>query len=153
MVGKSDEATPVQTEKETLKRFEQAMTGHLFSMSSTPSAPVAPLSYDLIRKVPVDEDLKKRKEEQELSQQDKRFEAEMEQRKIDRELKKAIATLVFRFLAVETFALFLVVLLQGFSPFHFHLEDSTINIFLGATLLQISSMAVIITRHLYPTSS
>lgn len=100
----------------------------------------------------VNEDLKKRKEEQEISQQDKRFESEMEQRRIDRDLKKAIATLVFRFLAVETAALFLIVLIQGFKPWSYHLEDSTINIFLGATLLQISSMAVIITRHLYPTS-
>ncbi|MEO8581933.1 MAG: hypothetical protein ABI425_05170 [Patescibacteria group bacterium] len=101
----------------------------------------------------VDEkDLETLKKRQEIAQQDKRFEAEMEQRRIDRELKKAIANLVFRFLATETGALFIVVLIQGFSPWGFHLEDSTINIFLGATLLQISSMAVIITRHLYPTS-
>lgn len=99
------------------------------------------------------EDLDRVKKQQEISQSDKRFEAEMEQRKIDRDLKKAIATLVFQFLAVETAALFIVVLLQGFGPYNFHLEDSTINIFLGATLLQISSMAVIITRHLYPTSA
>lgn len=112
--------------------------------SSPPSAVVQPFSEQA--------DLEKLKKQQELSQQDIRFASEMEQRRIDRELKKSIATLVFRFLAVETFALFLIVLLQGFRPFNFHLEDSTINIFLGATLLQISSMAVIITRHLYPTS-
>lgn len=98
-------------------------------------------------------ELEKRKRLQELTQQDRRFEAEMEQRKIDRELKKRIATMVFSFLAVETFALFFIIMLQGFTPYGFKLEDSTINIFLGATLLQISSMAVIITRHLYPTST
>jgi len=53
----------------------------------------------------------------------------MEQRRIDRELKKSIATLVFRFLAAETLSLFCVVLMQGFSPLGFKLEDSTINIF------------------------
>lgn len=93
------------------------------------------------------------KKRQEISQSDKRFEAEMDQRKMDRDLKKRIANQVFGFLGIETIALFLVILIQGFRPYGFHLEDSTINIFLGATLLQISSMAVIITRHLYPTSA
>lgn len=99
------------------------------------------------------EDLESLKKRQELTQADKRFEAEMEQRRIDRDLKKSIATLVFRFLAMETLGLFVVVLMQGFRPLNFHLEDSTINIFLGATLLQISAMAIIITRHLYPTDT
>lgn len=99
-----------------------------------------------------DADLQRRRTQLELDQQHERFEAEMQQRKMDRELKKNIATVVFRFLAIETLALFVIVLVQGFSPYDFTLEDSTINIFLGATLLQISAMAVIITRHLYPTS-
>lgn len=103
-------------------------------------------------KTKTEDELEKRKKLQEISQQDKRFEAEMEQHKIDRDLKKRIATMVFSFLAVETLALFFIILLQGFAPFGFKLEDSTINIFLGATLLQISSMAIIITRHLYPTN-
>lgn len=105
-----------------------------------------------VQSIKSDTDLEKKKQEIELDQLDKKFQSEMLQREMDRLLKKNIATLVFRFLAVETFALFFIVLLQGFGPANFKLEDSTINIFLGATLLQISSMAVIITRHLYPTS-
>jgi hypothetical protein len=127
-----------------IKRAQQLFSEQWSLPQSSPSS---------LPSVDENSDLKKRKEEQELSQQDKRFEAEMEQRKIDRDLKKTIATLVFRFLAAETFTLFFVVLLQGFAPWEFKLEDSTINIFLGATLLQISSMAVIITRHLYPTTT
>jgi hypothetical protein len=121
-------------------------------VSAPPLAPPSKRPHLVRGELADEKSLENLKKKQELNQQDLRFQAEMEQRKIDRELKKAIATLVFRFLAVETAALFIVVLLQGFSPFHFKLEDSTINIFLGATLLQISSMAVIITRHLYPTT-
>lgn len=135
-------------------QFQSALTAVRQQVQAQQMTASLPASMPVPPPQPVEEqeDLEKLKKKQELSQQDKRFAQEMEQRKMDRELKKAIATLVFRFLAVETLGLFFVILLQGFAPMKFHLEDSTINIFLGATLLQISSMAVIITRHLYPTS-
>jgi Trp operon repressor len=149
----------VKTTKQQILRTAQAAVKQqeeLQPVALSPSLPAASPSETStpLQTVPLSdqEDLESLKKRQEISQQDKRFEAEMEQRRIDRELKQSIATLVFRFLAVETLGVFIVVIIQGARLGGFHLDDSTINIFLGATLLQISSMAVIITRHLYPTS-
>lgn len=98
-----------------------------------------------------DSELDAEQRRQRMSQEQFRFEAEMEEKKIDREMKKSVAKIIFTFLAIETFAVFIILTMQGFRPLEFQVEDSTLNIFLGATILQISAMAIMVIRHLFPT--
>lgn len=98
-----------------------------------------------------DEDLERESKIQELEQQRQRFETELARLKLDLDLKKATAMRVFTFLGIETLLVLLIVMLQGFKPYGFSLLDTTLNIFVTATVIQISTMAVIITRHLFPT--
>lgn len=99
-----------------------------------------------------DEDLKRERELQELTQQKQRFELELAKVKLDMDLKKATAMRVFTFLGIETLLVLIIVSFQGFRPLGFDLRDTTLNIFVTATIIQISTMAVIITRHLFPTT-
>lgn len=101
--------------------------------------------------IDVEKELDREERRQQMNQEQFRFEAEMEEKKIDRDLKKSVARIIFSFLAVETIAVFGVLAMQGFQPSGFHIEDTTLNIFLGATILQISAMAIMVIRHLFPT--
>jgi hypothetical protein len=78
-----------------------------------------------------------------------RLRSELEDLKIDRELKKTVAKIVFVFLGIESILLFVVLFFQGFAPSEFHIGDRTLEIFLPATIIQISSMAVIVTKYLF----
>lgn len=98
-----------------------------------------------------DEDLERESKIQELEQQKQRFETELARLRLDLDLKKATAMRVFTFLGIETLLVLIIVILQGFKSFGFELRDTTLNIFVTATIIQISTMAVIITRHLFPT--
>jgi hypothetical protein len=91
------------------------------------------------------------REKQKLFQENERFRAEMLKEKLNRDLKKSIATKVFNFLAIETVLVLLIVIMHGLTLFGFRLEEWSLNIFITATIAQISAMAVIITRHLFPT--
>lgn len=98
-----------------------------------------------------DEDLKRERELQEIKQNQAKFEVELERVRLDMELKKSTSKTVFNYLAAETVLVFFIVVLQGLKPYGFSLLDTTLNIFVTATIIQISTMAVIITRHLFPT--
>src|SRR5690554_6574573 len=75
-----------------------------------------------------EKELERLKKRQEIDQQEKRFQAEMDDKRMDQYLKKSVAIWVFGgFLITETLALFCIVIMQGFKDvFPFHLEDSTI---------------------------
>lgn len=78
-----------------------------------------------------------------------RRDAEIEELKTDRTLKERVARFVFDLLLAETGIVLVVLFLQGFGVSGFHINDTTLNIFLPATILQISAMAVIITKYLF----
>ncbi len=65
-------------------------------------------------------------------------------------LKHLVAYLVFFMLIFETLALFALLFFQGFSWQGFSIADATLNIFLPVTIVQISAMAIIITKYLFP---
>lgn len=104
-----------------------------------------------VAEVDFEKELDRRQREQQIDQEQWRFEAEMEEKQIDRDMKQSIAKTIFQFLAVETVGVFIILAMQGLRPFNFQVQDSTLNIFLGATILQISAMAVMVIRHLFPT--
>ncbi len=98
-----------------------------------------------------DQDLEREGKILDLEQKQQRFEIELARVKLDLDLKKATALRVFTFLGIETLLVLIIVMLQGFKPYGFTLLDTTLNIFVTATVIQISTMAVIITKHLFPT--
>lgn len=94
---------------------------------------------------------------QKMAHREKRLEAELEKSKnqikeleIDQNLKITVEKKVFRLLHIETYLLFFILFLQGFNVFSFRINDTTLNIFAPVTILQISSMAIIIARYLFP---
>lgn len=99
-----------------------------------------------------DEDLERQKKIQEIEQASQTHKDTLEERKQERQLRGDVAKRIFRLLVIETIVVFLVLFLQGFKFFGFNLNNTTLNIFLPATIIQISSMAVIITRSLFPGS-
>ena len=95
---------------------------------------------------------------QKMDHRERRLEADLEKSrnqveelKTDRSLKKRVALAVFSLLFVETSALFVILFFQGFSFQDFMINNTTLNIFAPATILQISSMAIIITKYLFST--
>ncbi len=107
-------------------------------------------------KIENEDQLKIAQGRQKMEHRDRRLEAELEKSKnqieelkTDRSLKKKVAKAVFGLLFLETIFLFIILLLQGFSYRCFHIEDTTLNIFVPVTILQISSMAIIITKYLF----
>lgn len=74
---------------------------------------------------------------------------ELEELKTDRDLKKKVACAVFGLLFLETILLFVILFFQGFVYKNFNMHDTTLNIFVPVTILQISSMAIIITKYLF----
>lgn len=93
---------------------------------------------------------------QKMDHRERRLEADLEKSrnqveelKTDRSLKKKVALAVFGLLFIETFALFIIIFFQGFLFYGFMINDTTLNIFAPATILQISSMAIIITKYLF----
>lgn len=85
-----------------------------------------------------------------LRQDKERFRSEMLREQLERDLKRTVAFRVFNFLAVETGLVLLIVMLHGARLGGFQLEEWTLNIFVTATIAQISAMAVIITKSLFP---
>lgn len=111
-------------------------------------------------KIETEEELRAAQMRQKIDHRDKRLGAELERLKnqneeliTDRDLKKKVAKYVFAILGFETLFLCLVLLLQGFSWEGFLIDSITLNIFVPATILQISSMAVIITKYLFTHKS
>jgi len=100
-----------------------------------------------------DQDLERERELLNLEQSKQRFELESERLRLDMALKRMTAARVFTFLGIETLLVLLIVILQGLELFGFELRDATLNIFVTATIIQISTMAVIITKHLFPTEN
>lgn len=96
-----------------------------------------------------DEELRRRAKHQKIEQREQTLQARLADAQIDRELKRDVAEKVFKFLAWETVGLFSIIILQGFGFFGFKITESTINIFSSATIIQISTMAIIITRYLF----
>jgi len=93
---------------------------------------------------------------QRMEHRDRRLEAELEKSKnqveelkTDRSLKKKVALAVFGLLFLETILLFVILFFQGFFYKGFSINDTTLNIFAPVTILQISSMAIIITKYLF----
>ena len=97
-----------------------------------------------------DEVLQKQQKKQELRQSDQIHQDYLEERKNDRLLKEKVAKWTFKLLIAETAIVFAVLFLQGFAWNGFNIHDTTLNIFLPATIIQISTMAIIITRSLFP---
>lgn len=98
-----------------------------------------------------DEELNLETKRQEIKQRDDKFRQELKKTDLDMSLKKSVSIIVFTYLAIETGLVFLIVTWQGLTAWGFDLHDTTLNIFVAATIAQISGMAVIITRHLFPT--
>ena len=103
-----------------------------------------------------DEELVRERELQIIRHADERLRAELErinvelaQLQTDRELKKSVANKVFFMLIGETAIVLIILFLQGFGTGGFSINNTTLNIFLPATILQISSMAIIITKNLF----
>ncbi len=108
------------------------------------------------QKITSEADLKQREAEQRIEHRERRLQMEIERKQdeieelqTDRELKKKVANIVFYFLAIETTLVFIILCLQGFGFWGFYVSDTTLNIFLPATIIQISSMAIIITKYLF----
>ena len=107
-------------------------------------------------KVETDDDFERERRRQELEHSDQRVQAELEAKedelenlRTDRVLKKDVARKVFWLLIGETSVLFLIMLFQGFHFLDFFITDTTLNIFIAATIAQISLMATIITKYLF----
>lgn len=107
-------------------------------------------------KIENEDELRYRRATQKIRHKERRLEAELaekenkiEELKTDRKLKKIVAAVVFIFLFLETVALFTILFFQGFSLKGFWIEDMTLDIFITATIIQISSMAIIITKYLF----
>lgn len=91
-----------------------------------------------------------------MEHREKRLEAELEKSRnqleeltTDRSLKKKVAFWVFALLFFETVLLFVILLFQGFLLGGFNINETTLNIFVPATIIQVSSMAIIITKYLF----
>ncbi len=104
---------------------------------------------DQLEVIEDDDDLEKEKARQQIRHADQLHYDGLEETRLERELKKTVAFLVFGLLILETLLIFLVLILQGFKFQNFSVNDTTLNIFLPATVLQISSMAIIITKYLF----
>jgi len=107
-------------------------------------------------KIENEEQLRIAQGRQKMDHRERRLEAELEKSRnqveelrTDRSLKKKVALAVFSLLFFETILLFLILFFQGFFFRGFMINDTTLNIFAPATILQISSMAIIITKYLF----
>lgn len=67
-------------------------------------------------------------------------------------LKKRTLTLLFRFLAAETVAVFVFAFLQAVGAFGFALDEWSFKLLVGATIAQITVMLMVAVRHLFPES-
>jgi hypothetical protein len=106
--------------------------------------------------IETEEQLRLARGRQKIEHNEKRLQADLDKKnneikelETDRDLKKKVAMYVFGMLIVETVFLFVILLLQGFRVFCFELKETTLNIFVPATILQVSSMAIIITKYLF----
>jgi hypothetical protein len=85
----------------------------------------------------------------EQQQKIKEYDLSNREKEQDIELKRTVAEYVFVILVIETLFLCGVLLLQGFGIWGFRMDNTTLNIFVPATIIQVSSMAIIITRYLF----
>lgn len=67
-------------------------------------------------------------------------------------LKKIVLNRLFRFLGIETFFIFLFILLQATHWIGFSLEEWTFNILITATIAQVAGMLFVAVRYLFPTN-
>lgn len=65
------------------------------------------------------------------------------------EQKERTLNKLFKFLAIESIALFVIALLQGFECINFHLDAWTLRILVTATIIQITLMLKIALRYLF----
>jgi hypothetical protein len=99
-----------------------------------------------------DKDLEREEKRQKIYQASQSHEDLLEERRQERNLRESVANRIFKLLVIETSIVFVVLLLQGFRFLGFNINNTSLNIFLPATIIQISSMAVIITNSLFPSS-
>lgn len=103
-------------------------------------------------KVESDNDLEIKQKKQRLEQDSQIHKDRLEERAKDRILKEKVANNIFKLLVIETAIIFIILFLQGFKLFGFNINDTTLDIFLPATIIQISTMAAIITKSLFPAT-
>ena len=82
--------------------------------------------------------------------QKRHVELENLEKEQDLELKKITLDRLFRFLAIETIAVFLIALLQGFNLCGFNLDEWSLRTLLVVTIAQITAMLMTAVRHLFP---
>lgn len=68
----------------------------------------------------------------------------------DIELKNKTLATLFWFLKVETFVIFCFTWFQATEWLGFELEEWSFNLFVGATIMQITAMLLIAVQHLFP---
>jgi hypothetical protein len=68
----------------------------------------------------------------------------------DRELKLSYATWLRRSLASQLLIADVVFIVYAWAGKHWSLEPAVINVWLGATVLQVVGVVLVITRHLFP---
>lgn len=68
----------------------------------------------------------------------------------DIKLKRETLSTLFWFLKIETVVIFCFTWFQATGWFGFHLEEWSFNLFVGATITQITAMLLIAVQHLFP---
>ena len=68
----------------------------------------------------------------------------------DIKLKRETLATLFWFLKIETLVIFCFTWFQATGWFRFHLEEWSFNLFVGATITQITAMLLIAVQHLFP---
>lgn len=65
-------------------------------------------------------------------------------------LKKQTLNRLFWFLILETVAIFIFAMWQGFNTWGFYLEEWSFRLLIAATIAQITTMLLMAVRHLFP---
>ena len=107
---------------------------------------------DKVDDIGLDPELKRKRVLQELEHKERRLKVELEELRLNQKLKWRVALIVFGLLAVETAGLFWLLYIHGVSNNNFQIDAAIVNIFVPATLAQISAMAIIITKYLFGKS-
>jgi hypothetical protein len=84
-----------------------------------------------------------------IEQEKKRIENEGLRQNIN--LKRKTLWILFWFLAAETALIFLLAFFQGFTAWHFHLEEWSFKLLVTATISQITVMLFVAVKHLFPS--
>jgi hypothetical protein len=70
--------------------------------------------------------------------------------KQDRELKLSYATWLRRLLAAQVAVADAVFIVYAWAGKHWHLDPAVIDVWLGATVVQVVGVVLVVTRHLFP---